>query len=686
MTALDLTSLMDASELLTAMGHAMMVIDSNGAITSWNDAAVALYGYTAEDALGADSTSLLVPAGIEQNLEQIVACLLDGRSWTGGFTCQRKDGSSVRVACTNTPVLHPDGQLKALVTVAVSLDALLRPLLALSTDAVVVVGADGLVHFTSAAMTRVFGWPETSLVGRSGLSLIHPQDRDTVGQMVASGSTGTDPEEQPVELRVRTSDGQWRWAEIEVSDLLADPAVRGTVLHLRDVTARRAAQERLAELARREPITGLANRQQMVEHLRYGRPERGAGGALLLVKVAGLKDLNHRFGHLAGDEVLRSLGVLLSALLGPQDTCSSLGGGEFLVLAEQVRTPAEAGLLSDRLQAVLHRPLRVGAGSVLPSTTIGVSLLAGRRRAHELIREAVTAAEHARRAGPGRHAVFAGTGADHGAPDSLLHQLAHALATDALRVHYQPIVELAGRATVGVEALVRWQHPTRGLLTAQAFLEPAEDSDLIHDIGAFVLKEACHQVARWPGGHLSVAVNISARQLSDPGLVDVIQDALGRAALAPQRLVLEITETALLQDLGMAVDTLAACRRLGVRVSIDDFGTGFAGFGYLRDLPLDEIKIDRSFVSGLGGGGFDAAVVGGIIDLAHRLGLRTVGEGIETAEQARLLTALGCDLGQGYLWSPAVPGARLWTTEASPSAGSPGRRVLLPVGAVEHRR
>ena len=335
---------------------------------------------------------------------------------------------------------------------------------------------------------------------------------------------------------------------------------------------------------------------------------------------------------------------------------------------------------------MLHRPLRVGAGSVLPSTTIGASLLAGRRRAHELIREVVTAAEHARRAGPGRHAVFTETGTDHGALDSLLHQLTQALTTDALQVHYQPIVELAGRATVGVEALVRWQHPSRGLLTAPAFLEPAEDSDLIHDIGASVLREACHQVARWPGGHLNLAVNISARQLSDPGLVDVIQDALGRAALAPQRLVPEITETALLQDLGMAVDTLTACRRLGVRVSLDDFGTGFAGFGYLRDLPLDEIKIDRSFVSGLAGDGFDAAVVGAIIQLAHRLRLRTVGEGIETAEPARLLTAVGCDLGQGYLWSPAVPGSQLRTIDAYPAGGPPGPRVLPLVGAVTHRR
>ena len=654
MTALDLTSLIDASQLLAAMGQAMMVIDVDGVITSWNDAAVELYGFTAAEAIGQESTSLLMPTGLEQNIEQIAACMLEGRSWTGGFTCQRKDGSAVRVAFTSTPVLHADGRFKAVVSASTSLDAMLRPMLAHSSDAVVVVGADGLVHFTSTAMTRVFGWLPTVLVGRSGRSLIHPDDQPLLTRLLTPG--GPDLEGPPPELRVQTSDSEWRWAEVEVSNLLTDPAVRGMVLHLRDVTARRAAHERLTELARCEPVTGLANRQQMVDHLRYSCPERGQAGALLLVKVAGLKDLNHRYGHLAGDEVLRSLGVLLSALLGPQDTCASLGGGEYLVLAEHLSTPAEAGLLCARLQAVLHRPLRVGAGSVLPSTTIGVSLLAGRRRAHEVIREAVTAAEQARRAGPGRHALFAELGTDVGAPDSPLHQLASALATDALRVHYQPVVELAGRTTVGVEGLLRWQHPSRGLLTAQAFLEPAEDSDLIHDIGAFVLREACRQVAGWPGEHLSLAVNISARQLSDPGLVAVVQDALGRAGLAPERLVLEITETALLQDLGVAVNVLGACRRLGVRVSIDDFGTGFAGFGYLRDLPVDEIKIDRSFVSGLHRDGFDAAVVGGIVHLAHRLGLRTVGEGIETEEQALLLATLGCDLGQGYLWSPAVPG------------------------------
>ena len=194
------------------------------------------------------------------------------------------------------------------------------------------------------------------------------------------------------------------------------------------------------------------------------------------------------------------------------------------------------------------------------------------------------------------------------------------------------------------------------LLAADLFLDAAENSDLIHDIGAFVLRRACQQVAGWPGDTGSLAVNISARQLADSALAEVIHRALAQSGLAPERLILEITETALMQDLATAFEMLAACRSSGIRVAIDDFGTGFAGFGYLRDLPVDEIKIDRSFVSGLGGEGFDVAIVGGIIHMAKGLGLRTTGEGVETNGQATILSDLGCDHAQGYLWSPAVPG------------------------------
>ena len=247
-------------------------------------------------------------------------------------------------------------------------------------------------------------------------------------------------------------------------------------------------------------------------------------------------------------------------------------------------------------------------------------------------------------------------GAQRDGSDGLLGRLSQALTNNELEVHYQPVVELATRRRIGVEALIRWQHPRQGLLAAHLFLDAAENSDLIHDIGAFVLRRSCEQVVGWPGDTGSLAVNISARQLADSALVEVIHRALAESGLAPERLILEITETALMQDLATAFEVLAACRASGVRVSIDDFGTGFAGFGYLRDLPVDEIKIDRSFVAGLGGEGFDVAIVGGIIHMAKGLGLRTTGEGVETAGQAAILTELGCDHAQGFLWSPAVPG------------------------------
>jgi EAL domain-containing protein (putative c-di-GMP-specific phosphodiesterase class I) len=284
-------------------------------------------------------------------------------------------------------------------------------------------------------------------------------------------------------------------------------------------------------------------------------------------------------------------------------------------------------------------------------------MLAGRRRVDELLRECVAAVQDARQEGSGRVAMFQSLGARSHTAGGLVGRLRQGLRDGEVRVFYQPVVDLGTRDVVGVEALVRWEHPEYGLLTAEEFIEAAETDDLIHDLGAFVLSEACRQVARWPGPPLDLAVNVSARQLSERSLARTVQECLDASGLAPERLVLEITETALMQDLATALDVLAECRDSGVRVSLDDFGTGFAGFGYLRELPVDEVKIDRSFVTGLTANTFDTAIVTGIVEMARGLGLQTTGEGVETPRQAHVLTALGCDRAQGHLWSPAAPGS-----------------------------
>ena len=645
----------DAARLLDAIGQAVIVFDLTNIVTNWNPAAEALYGWSAAEALGRDVTELIVPPGLEQQSEQLLVGLRAGQPWSGSFTATRKDGTSIRAQFISSPVRGEDGSVLAIIAVASQFDGAVRPLLEHSTDAVIVVGADGLVQFASPAVTHVFGWDPIDMIGQRALSLVHPDDDALLKAALAPGHHQVLPGK--LELRVQSQRGAWRWAEASVTDLLEDPAVRGTVVNLRDVTDRRANHERLTHLALHDPLTGLPNRTLMVDRIEHSHSRRGQAGALLLVDLDGLKEINHRHGHAAGDELLRAVGTRLTGSLPAQDTCGRIGGDEFLILAESITGATEARESAERLQALLSQPMRLAGTTVTLSSSVGITLLAGRHRAHELLREAVAATYDAKRSGFGRSAMFDLLGTHGEAGEGLLGRLARALTRDELTVHYQPIVALQGRRMVGVEALVRWQHPRQGLLAANLFLDVAESSDLIHDIGAFVLREACRQVVRWTDQTATLAVNISARQLADSGLLGVITGALSASGLAPHRLVLEITETALLQDLATALEVLAGCRERGIRISIDDFGTGFAGFGYLRDLPVDEIKIDRSFVAGLGGGGFDAAIVGGIIHMARGLELRTTGEGVETEGQAQILADLGCDQAQGFLWSPAVPDA-----------------------------
>jgi len=642
----------DPARLLAAVGQAVIVTDPAGTVMSWNAGAERLYGWSAQEAVGRPIGELTVPEVAQEDAEQIMVALRAGQTWSGSFTVRRKDGSSFRALVTNTGVDDEDGTTVAVVGVSIGLGDAVRPLLEHSIDAAVVIGTDGRVRYASPAITNVFGFHPGELEGDPVQGIVHADDWQAFARALEQNGDGV----IPVEMRVRDSEGAWRWSEVVVTDLVGDPAVRGVVVNLRDVTERRTSHERLAHLALHDPLTGLPNRTLVADRIQHPLTRRGQAGALLFVDLDDFKNVNDRFGHSAGDDLLRTVAGRLLSTLRPEDTCGRLGGDEFIVLSEQVRGAPEACDVAERIQAALRLPVRVGSTTVTQTASVGLTLLAGRHRAHELLREADTAMYAAKAAGAGRYALFQGVGVDAQQPGGLVGRLRQALSDGELRVHFQPVVDLTSRSLYGVEALLRWQHPQRGLLVAEEFIDAAESSDLINDIGAFVLERACHQVGQWPGTELSVSVNVAARQLRDASLCDTVGRALAASGVGPQQLVLEITETGLLQDLATALEVLGTCRDLGIRVSIDDFGTGFAGFGYLRDLAVDEIKIDKSFVAGLGIEGSDTAIVGSILHLAHGLGLATTAEGVETIDQARRLQELGCDLGQGFYWSRAVVG------------------------------
>jgi diguanylate cyclase (GGDEF)-like protein len=431
----------------------------------------------------------------------------------------------------------------------------------------------------------------------------------------------------------------------------------------------RQATERLAHDATHDILTGLPNRALVIKQLTQMLPHAAEGNALsvLFIDLDGFKPINDSIGHSAGDEVLRTVASRLDEITRAEDVLARLAGDEFLVVSAGLENLDSAQALADRmLDAIAPEiPVRDAAGDlhdVVVGASIGIVFVTDPAiAAEQVIRNADVAMYRAKQRGRGRIEVF-------GEPlrraveerQQVREELRRAIKQGELEVHYQPIVELAGATTIGFEALVRWRHPERGLLGPAAFIPIAEETWLINALGEQVLRAACAQLAVWCSEPTYMSVNISARQLTDPELVAIVDDALLTASVEPSALCLEITETALLADPAAAAEALNALHSMGVRLALDDFGTGYSSLQHLKDFPLDLIKLDRSFVSGLADEQErgDDAIVSGVLGLAQALGLSVIAEGIETPEQHARLVQLGCEAGQGYLFGrPALPGA-----------------------------
>ena len=438
-----------------------------------------------------------------------------------------------------------------------------------------------------------------------------------------------------------------------------------------------AAEAALTELVHHDSLTGLLNRPGLL-HALHGRLRRSADPALpagapvptvFFVDLDGFKAVNDGLGHSSGDELLQVVaGRLRDAARAGADV-ARLAGDEFVVLDDVPL--AAAGAVAARLLDVLAEPVVLQGVEVVVAASVGSCAAdvptAGpspdddvAAAADQLLRRADTAMYRAKAQGSGRWEAHVPGSADPAIDRLLLlEQLRGALRDGELRVHYQPRLHLPTGTVSGVEALVRWQHPTRGLLQPGEFIDAAEESGVIRELGAWVLTEAVEQAVRWdadgtaPG--LQVAVNVSARQLADTDLVGRVAAVLARAGLPSSRLVLEITETALMHDPEAALRTLQELRSLGVLLAVDDFGTGYSSFTYLKQFPVDELKIDRSFVAGMTTDPGDRAIVASCVHLAHAMGLVAVAEGVESAAERDALRELGCDQAQGYLFSRPLP-------------------------------
>jgi diguanylate cyclase (GGDEF)-like protein/PAS domain S-box-containing protein len=540
-------------------------------------------------------------------------------------------------------------------------------------DLVLVLDASSRVAFVNAACERVLGRPVRGVQGRLVALLTAPEHARTLEQSLRGTAPG---EVCRVELVLQRGDGTPVQTTTTVDNRTEDPAVEGFVLTVRDVTAEREQAQELARHVLRDPVTGLANRRLFTERLvqaLVGRPGHEDSLVVMVCDLDDFKAVNDQHGHAVGDELLALVGRALSAVLGPGDTAARLGGDEFAVLLEG-RTGEQAQEVAHRIVRALSQPVRLGALSVDARVSVGLAQgRPGRSTAEEMLREADVAMYWAKDRGRSTVAVYDPVEHEQAVDRLVLRSdLQRAIRTGELRLVYQPTVDLGTGLVSGVEALVRWHHPLRGAVPPSEFVPVAEASGMIGALGAWVLMQACQVGAELQRSDAAptMAVNISPVQLGQPDFVVELLAALDQSGLAPDRLVLEITETAVLTDIDRVVPRLAALRTLGVRVAVDDFGTGYSSLSYLSRLPLDVLKIDKSFVDRVLVDTQGASVAQAVLDMSNSLGLVTVAEGVEQPEQARWLREAGCRLGQGYLWSRPVEQEDLAAVLAAHAGGT----------------
>ncbi len=526
-----------------------------------------------------------------------------------------------------------------------------------ATDVVAVCEADATISFATPPSLVLLGIADDQLVGTRLTELVHPGDLDVFLQRLASPGLGVD---EHILLRMVHADGRILSMEGTLSNLLGDPAVGGLVLTLRDITARRELEERLTFQAFHDGLTGMANRQLFTDRLQHALIRRSGPASPLVVLFCDLDDfksVNDGAGHGVGDRVLAEVGARLKGVVRAGDTAARLGGDEFAILMDSA-TIESAHEVAQRVQAALAPPIVVGDRSMTVRASIGLAqAVPGEMDAEEALRNADVAMYLAKDRGQSGIVVYESRVHTEALERLALRaDLQRALTRSELMLHYQPIIDLRTVAVKGFEALVRWQHPTRGLMSPALFIPMAEETGLILPLGAWVLRAACEAAAdmQRPGCTPTMSVNVSAQQLSQPGFVDSVLAALTDTGLPSDRLTLEITETVILRDLDTVAPRLAALREVGVKVAIDDFGTGYSSLAYLSSLPVDVLKVDKSFIDKVTTDKQAASLAEAIIALSHKMHFTTVAEGVEQPEQAAWLRKARCTYGQGYLWSRPV--------------------------------
>lgn len=683
----DLTRTLEARVALDQLGGPALVVDLDGTILDCNEQIVdlgidraairgrALWAAPLWDSEDPSATlSPLVDAGADGRAGQRTVDIggVAPRPGRVSLTPVFDDSRTVAVLLAELRGLADTRETDALIAATTqalaAAEDIFRAVAEHTSDLVCLHDPAGTFTYVSPSVRRLLDLDPAALAGTHPVDISHKNTRDALVQAIQdAGRRGSEPTR--FRHRLRHRNGSFRWFETAITPILApDGSVRQLQSSSRDITEQRETEQSLIKQAFHDELTGLPNKALLIDRMTHAlavsaRTDQPIG--VLFIDLDGFKTINDTLGHPVGDTALSKVAERLTAIVRPGDTLARIGGDEFLMLCAGTDGARGATAVARRILDAFAQPFMLDGREVQIGASIGIATSIGAEDPAQIIENADTAMYEAKHEGRGRFAI-------HNEVDQSIaleridteEALRRAVGNNELRLHYQPELDLESGRIVGFEALVRWQRPDGRLIPPGEFIPLAEETGIIVEIGRWVIAEACRQASLWrvhrtPDQEpVRIWVNLSARQLGDPDLVPFVERSVEAAGISTDEICLEITESALMGDTQAATEQLDELRRIGISLGIDDFGTGWSQFAYLQRLPLDVLKIDRSFVSGLATDHAAATIVAAIIDLAHALGLIVIAEGVESEDQLAVLRELDCDQALGFLFSePREPAA-----------------------------